>query len=84
MTLLLIPIYQIFVKLNWLNSPFYTSLVLASTSVPFAIWLLKNFIDQVPREFEEAAAIEGAGEIQILLPDRHPADHAGHPGRRRS
>jgi multiple sugar transport system permease protein len=66
-TLLLIPIYQMFVKINWLNSPFYTSLVLAATSVPFAIWLLKNFIDQVPRDFEEAAAVEGSGQLMILL-----------------
>jgi multiple sugar transport system permease protein len=66
-TLLLIPIYQMFVKINWLNSPFYTSLVLGATSVPFAIWLLKNFIDQVPRDFEEAAAAEGSGQFQILV-----------------
>lgn len=66
-TLLLIPTYQIFVNLNWLNSKFYTSLVLASMSVPFSIWLLKNFIGQVPGEFEEAAAIEGAGELSILF-----------------
>ncbi len=65
-TLLLIPIFEIFVHLGWVNSPFYTSLVLAATSVPFAIWLLKNFIDQVPRELEEAAAIEGASELRIL------------------
>ncbi len=65
-TMLLIPIYELFVRLNWINSPFYTSLVLGATSVPFAVWLLKNFIDQVPREFEEAAAIEGASELRIL------------------
>lgn len=65
-TLLLIPIFEIFVRLGWVDSPFYTSLVLAATSVPFAIWLLKNFIDQVPRELEEAAAIEGASELRIL------------------
>ena len=66
-TLLLIPTYQIFVNLSWLNSKFYTSIVLASMSVPFSIWLLKNFIGQVPGEFEEAAAIEGASEISILF-----------------
>ncbi len=66
-TLLLIPTYQLFVNLNWLNSKFYTSIVLASMSVPFSIWLLKNFIGQVPGEFEEAAAIEGASEITILF-----------------
>ena len=66
-TLLLIPTYQIFVNLAWLNSRFYTSIVLAAMSVPFSIWLLKNFIGQVPGEFEEAAAIEGASEISILF-----------------
>jgi multiple sugar transport system permease protein len=66
-TLLLIPVYQMFVAVHWLNSPFYTSLVLGATSVPFAIWLLKNFIDQVPRDFEEAAAVEGSGQLAILL-----------------
>ena len=65
-TMLLVPIYEMYVQFNWLNSPFWTSLVLASTSVPFAIWLLKNFIDQVPREFEEAAAIEGSSELRTL------------------
>jgi multiple sugar transport system permease protein len=66
-TLLLIPTYQIFVNLSWLNSKFFTSVVLASMSVPFAIWLMKNFIGQVPGDFEEAAAIEGAGELHILF-----------------
>lgn len=66
-TMLLVPIYEMYVQFNWLNSPFWTSLVLASTSVPFAIWLLKNFIDQVPREFEEAAAIEGSSELRTLM-----------------
>jgi multiple sugar transport system permease protein len=66
-TLLLIPTYQIFVNLSWLDSKFYTSVVLASMSVPFAIWLMKNFIGQVPADFEEAAAIEGASELSILF-----------------
>jgi|SRR5579875_24628 multiple sugar transport system permease protein len=65
-TMLIIPTYQMFVTFGWLNSPFYTSLVLGATALPFAVWLLKNFIDQVPREFEEAAAAEGANELRIL------------------
>src|SRR6202012_3261033 len=66
-TLLLIPKYPIFVNLDWFNSKFYPSLVLVAMSVPFSIWLLKTFIGQVPGEFEEAAAIEGASEINILF-----------------
>jgi multiple sugar transport system permease protein len=66
-TVLLVPTYQLYVRLNWLDSKFYTSLFIAATSLPFAIWLLKNFIDQVPIELEEAAQIDGAGNLQTLL-----------------
>jgi multiple sugar transport system permease protein len=64
---LLVPVYQLFVRFNWIDSLFFTSLFLAAAALPFAIWLLKNFIDQIPEEFEEAAALEGAGSFQILL-----------------
>jgi multiple sugar transport system permease protein len=65
--MLLVPTYQLFVKIDWLDSLFYTSLFIAATSLPFSIWLLKNFIDQVPQELEEAAAVEGASNLKILL-----------------
>jgi multiple sugar transport system permease protein len=66
-TMLLVPIYQMFVRLGWINSMFWTSMFIAASSLPFTIWLLKNFIDQVPRELEEAAAIEGTSNVQIVL-----------------
>jgi multiple sugar transport system permease protein len=40
---------------------------IAASSLPFSIWLLKNFIDQVPRELEEAAAIEGTRNLEVVL-----------------
>ena len=51
----------------WINSMFWTSMFIAASTLPFTIWLLKNFIDQVPRELEEAAAIEGTSNVQIVL-----------------
>lgn len=65
-SLLLIPIFQEFVKFHWQNSPFYASLALASASLPFSIWIIKNFIDQIPKDYEEAASVEGANDIRIL------------------
>ena len=65
--MLLVPTYQIFVQIHLIDSLFYTSLFIAATSLPFAIWLLKNFIDQVPRELEEAAQIDGASNLTIML-----------------
>lgn len=66
-TMLLVPVYQLYVKLGWLNSLLTTSLFLAATSLPFAIWLMKNFIDAVPGELEHAAQLEGCGTLQTLV-----------------
>ena len=66
-TMLLVPVYQLYVRLGWLNSLFTTSLFLAASSLPFAIWLMKNFVEAVPEELENAAALEGAGTVQTLL-----------------
>jgi multiple sugar transport system permease protein len=66
-TMMLVPIYQMYAAIHWLDSKVTMSLFLAATALPFAIWLLKNYIDAVPIELEEAAAIEGAGTLRILL-----------------
>ena len=64
--MLIVPVYQLYVYLGWLDSLYTTALFLAATSLPFAIWLMKNFIDAVPVELEHAAAIDGASTFRIL------------------
>ncbi|HVA90316.1 MAG TPA: carbohydrate ABC transporter permease, partial [Chloroflexota bacterium] len=59
--LLMIPAYTLFIQLNLLDSIPATILFLTATSLPFAIWLLKNFIDQIPIELDEASQVDGAG-----------------------
>ncbi len=66
-TMMLVPIYEMYSQLDWLNSRLTTSLFLAATALPFAIWLLKNYIDAIPIELEEAAQIEGAGTMRMLV-----------------
>jgi multiple sugar transport system permease protein len=66
-TMLLVPVYQLYVELGWLNSLLTTSLFLAATSLPFAIWLMKNFIDAIPSELEHAAQLEGCGTLGTLV-----------------
>src|SRR5215472_5709421 len=47
-------------------------LVYTAFSLPVTIWMLRNFVAAVPRELEEAAAIDGAGPLtvffKVLLP----------------
>jgi multiple sugar transport system permease protein len=63
--IIIIPIYQIFSQFGWLTvAP--TGVFLGVTALPFEIWIIKNFIDSVPGELEEAARIEGARTPMIL------------------
>ena len=49
--------------------------------LPFAIYLLRNYIGGLPRSVFEAAAIDGAGHVNGLLPTRR-ADERARPWRR--
>ncbi|MBS7699600.1 MULTISPECIES: carbohydrate ABC transporter permease [unclassified Chelatococcus] len=44
-------------------------LILAQTTItlPFSVWMLKGYIDTVPAEIDNAAMIDGANRLQILL-----------------
>lgn len=56
---LMIPAYDFFVSANLINSKFWTVWFLTATSLPFATWVGRSFIDAVPQELEEAAWIDG-------------------------
>jgi ABC-type sugar transport system permease subunit len=66
LAILIIPIFELFSDLGWL-SILPCALFLAVTMLPFEIYLIKNFIDAVPQDLEEAARMERAGTMQILL-----------------
>lgn len=65
-SILIVPVYKMFATLGWL-SIIPTGVLLGVTAIPFQIYQLKNFIDAVPPELEEAAALEQAGTLQILF-----------------
>ncbi len=50
---------------------------IVSSTLPFAIWNLKGYLDTIPRELEEAAAVDGATRnqsfVRIILPLAVPA-----------
>jgi multiple sugar transport system permease protein len=65
--LLLIPLYSIMRKIGILYTP--TSLVLSYTTftIPFSIWLLNGYLDDLPLALEEAAMVDGANRAQAFL-----------------
>jgi multiple sugar transport system permease protein len=76
-TALVVGLYRQFFDLDLVNT--YTALVLtnAAFNLAFAIWILRAFFASIPREVEEAAAVDGCGRlrtlVQVVLPLSLPA-----------
>ena len=62
---------------NLRNSLIGVTLAVISAQLPFAIWNLKGYLDTIPRDLEEAAAVDGATQNQtfrrVVLPLATPA-----------
>jgi multiple sugar transport system permease protein len=65
-TAIMVPVYSMFAHFNITDSIPATILFMSATSMPFAIWMMKNFMDGVPVSLEEAAWTDGAGWFQAL------------------
>jgi multiple sugar transport system permease protein len=63
----LIPVYIVFSKLAWI--PSFKPLVVPAffATDAFSIFLLRQFFLTIPKELSDAARVDGAGELQILL-----------------
>ncbi len=64
--LAIIPIYVILQKLNLLDTRLGLIIVYVSTGIAFATFLLKNFMDDIPKALEESAMIDGANPWTIF------------------
>jgi multiple sugar transport system permease protein len=66
-TLLFIPLFKVLSALGLLNSLGALVLVFPTLSVPFCTWILIGYFGSIPRELDEAAYIDGASHLQMLL-----------------
>ncbi len=72
-----VPVYQLLLKLNLLDT--FTGLIVLHTSwgIPWITFFMRNFFTTLPKEMEEAARIDGAGDFRtffsIVLPLSAPA-----------
>ena len=65
-TAVMVPVYQLFLYMKLQDSIFGTMLFLTASSLPYGIWMMKNFMDGVPKDLEEAAWIDGASILETL------------------
>lgn len=62
-----IPLFFLLLKLHMIDNLWALSLIYAVTQVPFTIFILTSFLGSVPKELEEAAAIDGMSPYGILF-----------------
>ena len=62
---LVVPMFILMQQLGWVNS--YAALVLPWAFTAFGTFLLRQFYLGIPQELEEAAMVDGAGRVRVLL-----------------
>lgn len=65
--LLLIPLYTMMSALGLIDRLAALIIVNVTFASPFAVWMLQAFFRTIPSELEEAAALDGASRLQVML-----------------
>ncbi|HQD18938.1 MAG TPA: sugar ABC transporter permease [Bacillota bacterium] len=72
----MVAIYVILLRVGGLNTLWGLVLVYVAGNIPYNTWLVKSYIDTIPRSLDEAAIIDGASHFrvywQIVMPVARP------------
>lgn len=66
-SLLFIPLFQIVGSIGLINNLWSLALLYPTLAVPFCTWIMIGYFSSIPRELDEAALIDGASYLQILV-----------------
>jgi multiple sugar transport system permease protein len=61
-----IPIFLMYRELGLIDTKLGLVLIYAAFNVPFTIWMMKGFVDEVPAEYEDAAMLDGYTRLQAF------------------
>jgi len=62
----LLAMYVLFWKFGLLGKPTALTILYIGGSIPGNLWLIKGFLDQIPRDLDESAEIDGASKLKIF------------------
>jgi len=65
-SVLIVPLFILFRQLHLLDTRAAIVLAQAALVAPIAVWMIKAFIDTIPREIDEAALIDGCSRVDVL------------------
>jgi raffinose/stachyose/melibiose transport system permease protein len=64
--LFLVPLFFLWRNLGLINSRFGLIVIYTALNAPFAIFLLRSYMVNLPADFEDAARVDGANELQVF------------------
>lgn len=64
--LFLVPLFFLWRNIGLINSLFGLTLIYTALNSPLAVFLLRSYMVQIPRDFEDAARVDGANELQVF------------------
>lgn len=74
--ILIVPIYTIMADLGLIDTKLSLIIAYCSTAVPFCAWMMKGYFETIPRELDEAAALDGLGPFatfwRVIMPLARP------------
>lgn len=65
--LLLIPLYGMMSRLGVIDTLIGLVIINVTFAAPFAVWMMRAFFSTLPVDIEDAAALDGANRLQIVL-----------------
>ncbi|MCD6450232.1 MAG: carbohydrate ABC transporter permease [Thermotogaceae bacterium] len=60
----IIPVFILMKKLHWIDT--YWALIIPALVTPFGVFLMRQYIEQIPVSLDEAARVDGASDFQIF------------------
>jgi multiple sugar transport system permease protein len=72
-----IPIFLMYRRLGLSDTALGMILLYTAVNVSLSVWLLKGFVDEIPREYEEAAVVDGYSRMQAFVKVVLPQMRAG-------
>jgi arabinogalactan oligomer / maltooligosaccharide transport system permease protein len=74
--ILIVPIYTIMANAGLIDTKASLVIAYCTVAVPFCAWMLRGYFDTIPRELDEAAALDGLGPFgtfwRVILPLARP------------
>jgi multiple sugar transport system permease protein len=73
----LFPIFLLYVWLGWVDTYFGLILLYTAFNLPYVIWMMRGYIQDIPMELEESALVDGCNRWQVLVRVVFPMARSG-------